>query len=110
MKKLFIALSVSCLLAQGSNADVKQPVKKAERGLEGSVETRIGSLEFDKGFPTDATVEKLYDEMDFQRAVQAYLWGLPMVEMAEWLGLDGAIVRPHGDLASPLAAAVVSAT
>jgi hypothetical protein len=22
--------------------------------------------------------------MDFQRAVQAYLWALPLVEMAEW--------------------------
>ncbi len=31
-------------------------------------------------------------------------------EMARWLGLDGTIVRPHGDLASPLAAAVVSVT
>jgi hypothetical protein len=65
-------------------ADTKQPVKKAKRGLEGTVKTRIGKLNFDKGFPTDETVEKLYDEMDFQRAVQAYLWGLPMVEMAEW--------------------------
>jgi len=65
-------------------ADTKQPVKKSERGLEGTVKTRIGTLEFEKGFPTNETVEKLYEEMDFQRAVQAYLWGLPMVEMAEW--------------------------
>jgi len=40
------------------------------------VETRIGTLEFThdfvSGFPTDATVEKLYDERDFQRACQAY--------------------------------------
>ena len=64
--------------------DTKQPVKKSERGLEGSVPTRIGTLEFENGFPSDATVEKLYEEMDFQRAVQVYLWGLPMVEMAEW--------------------------
>ncbi len=74
---LVIASSISI-------ADTKQPVKKAERALEGTLETRIGTLEFDKGYPTDATVTKLYDEMDFQRGVQAYLWGLPMVEMAEW--------------------------
>ena len=54
------------------------------RALEGAVETRVGTLEFVNGYPTDATIDKLYDEMDFQRAVQAYLWGLPMVEMAEW--------------------------
>ena len=43
-----------------------------------------GRLKFENGYPSDATVEKLYNELDFQRAVQAYLWGLPMVEMAEW--------------------------
>lgn len=65
-------------------SDTKKPEKKAERGLEGTVETRIGKLEFIKGYPSDETVAKLYNELDFQRACQAYLWGLPMVEMAEW--------------------------
>jgi hypothetical protein len=36
------------------------------------IETRIGRLEFThdfaNGYPTDATIEKLYDERDFQRA------------------------------------------
>ena len=27
---------------------------------------------------------KLYDELDFQRACQAYIWGLPIVGFAEW--------------------------
>jgi hypothetical protein len=52
------------------------------------VETRVGSLEFShdfaNGIPTAATVEQLYDELDFQRACQAYLWGLPIVALAEW--------------------------
>lgn len=43
------------------------------------VETRIGTLEFFDGFPDDATVEKLYDNLDFQRAVQAYLLAIPAV-------------------------------
>jgi hypothetical protein len=46
------------------------------------VETRIGALEFDMGMPTQETIRRLYDEMDFQRACQAYLWGLPIVSMA----------------------------
>jgi hypothetical protein len=58
--------------------------RKSARALEGTIETRIGKLEFVNGYPSDETVDKLYDELDFQRAVQAYLWGLPMVEMAEW--------------------------
>lgn len=52
------------------------------------VQTRIGELEFshafEHGYPTNETVRKLYDEMDFQRACQAYLWGLPFVSLAEW--------------------------
>jgi hypothetical protein len=48
-----------------------------------TIETRIGALEFThdfpNGFPTDETVETLYDERDFQRACQAYLWALPAV-------------------------------
>ena len=40
--------------------------------------TRFGELEFTSGYPTDETSQKLYDELDFQRAVQAYLWALPM--------------------------------
>ena len=46
--------------------------------------TRIGSLTFESGYPTDETVRKLYDEMDFQRASQAYLWGIPAVGINEW--------------------------
>src|SRR5689334_10207023 len=52
------------------------------------LETRIGTLEFShdiaNGLPTDATLEKLYDERDFQRACQAYLWALPAVSFVSW--------------------------
>jgi hypothetical protein len=47
-------------------------------------DTRIGKLTFESGYPSKETVQKLYDEMDFQRASQAYLWGLPIVGLAEW--------------------------
>ena len=42
-----------------------------------SVETRLGTLKFDDGFPDDATVQKVYDNLDFQRGVQAFLTGMP---------------------------------
>ena len=52
------------------------------------IQTRIGELEFThdfaNGYPTDATVEKIFDEMDFQRACQAYLWAIPLVSMSQW--------------------------
>jgi len=46
------------------------------------VETRLGPLHFFEGFPDDATVTKLYDNLDFQRAVQAYLLAIPAVSQA----------------------------
>ena len=52
------------------------------------IESRIGTLEFThdfaNGYPTDATVEALYDERDFQRACQVYLWSLPAVAFTSW--------------------------
>jgi hypothetical protein len=36
------------------------------------IETRMGGLDYKAGFPTAATVERLYDEMDYQRAVLAH--------------------------------------
>ena len=53
-----------------------------------TVNTRIGKLafthDFANGYPTDETVAKLFDEMDFQRACQAYIWALPLVSMSQW--------------------------
>jgi hypothetical protein len=41
------------------------------------IDTRIGKLsfthDFANGYPTKASIEKLYDERDFQRATQLYL-------------------------------------
>ncbi|MBX3028314.1 DUF1254 domain-containing protein [bacterium] len=46
------------------------------------VETRFGTLKFSGGFPDPASTEKLFDNLDFQRAVQAYLLALPVVSQA----------------------------
>jgi hypothetical protein len=43
------------------------------------VETSLGTLHFDGGVPDQATTDKLFDNLDFQRAVQAYLLALPPV-------------------------------
>lgn len=47
-------------------------------------DTRIGRLEFERGYPSPATVKTLFDQMDFQRATQAYLWSLPLMGFARW--------------------------
>jgi hypothetical protein len=44
-----------------------------------TVDTRIGKLDFELGVPTKASVKNLYDQIDFQRACQIYLWAWPIV-------------------------------
>ena len=46
------------------------------------VETRLGTLQFTDGFPDDATVEKVFDNLDFQHAVQAFLTSMPAASLA----------------------------
>jgi hypothetical protein len=45
------------------------------------VTTRLGTLKFTDGFPDRATTDKLYDNLAFQQAVQAYLAGMPAVSV-----------------------------
>jgi hypothetical protein len=44
-----------------------------------TLETRLGTLRFEGGVPDTASTDKLLDNLDFQRAVQAYLLALPPV-------------------------------
>jgi hypothetical protein len=46
-----------------------------------TMDTRLGTLKFFDGFPDKPTVEKVYDNLDFQRAVQSYLLALAPVNM-----------------------------
>src|SRR5512137_1872930 len=50
----------------------------------GTLDSRLGPLQFEGGYPTPESVARLYDELDFQRAVQAYLWAIPLVSFAHW--------------------------
>ena len=70
-------------------------------------DTRIGPLEFThdfaNGYPTDATVDKLYDERDFQRACQGYLWSLPAVSFTAWQrGINETLGARNGQIVSIL--------
>ncbi|MBC7833201.1 MAG: DUF1254 domain-containing protein, partial [Hyphomicrobium sp.] len=41
-----------------------------------TVDTSIGRLEFKDGVPSEATAQKLYDQLDLQRGVDAFMNGL----------------------------------
>jgi hypothetical protein len=71
-----------------------------------AVNTRIGELkfihDFANGYPTKETVEKLYDERDFQRACQAYLWAIPAVSYVAWQQGQASFGAGYGDIAEVL--------
>ena len=63
-----------------------------------AIETRLGTLTYEAGFPTDETARKLYDEMDFQRAVLAYQYADPLVSFYSiHVGFQSIGIEP-GDL------------
>jgi len=71
MKKLLIALSIAIL----STSSVYAVERTAQEVL-------ADSIELEAGQPAKELVQDLYDEMDFQRAVQAYIWATPFVSFA----------------------------
>lgn len=46
-----------------------------------TLDTRIGTLNFFDGVPDEATTQKVYDHLDFQRAFQAFMSGIQIASM-----------------------------
>lgn len=96
-------LSISLLLAAGiafaqQNPQTYRMTTPVPPGIAtpDKVTTSLGTLSFHDGVPDDATARKVYDNLDAQRALQAYLDALPAVSMMAMVrGLDqfGAVNR-----------------
>jgi hypothetical protein len=86
-QNLIIAAAFACALSVTATHGADAPKIKMTTEIPPSittpdqVKTRIGALKFSDGFPDRATVEKCYDNLDFQRGVQAYLTGLLAVSV-----------------------------
>jgi len=52
-----------------------------EISIADKVETRIGTLTFEDGFPTEETAQKIYDQLDFQRAVESVMMTTPAASL-----------------------------
>ncbi len=57
------------------------PIRPGRRHAD-KLETSIGTLNLNDGYPTAETVEKIYDNLDRSRALQAYLLAIPIVNQA----------------------------
>jgi hypothetical protein len=72
---LFMVLGLlvaSTAVAQTYKTDIPPAIMTPD-----SLETRLGTLRFTDGFPDEATVQKVYDNLDFQRGVQAFISTIP---------------------------------
>ncbi|MGZ9273864.1 MAG: DUF1214 domain-containing protein [Nitrospira sp.] len=90
--KSHLVIASFCAVAAGiTPADAQEPTRH---------ETRSGVLEFEaNGYPTDATVRRVQEEIDYQRAVQAYIHFVPAVGLMQWRnGHFGALGGKAGDL------------
>jgi hypothetical protein len=59
-------------------------------GIPDAVQTRLGPLRFFDGVPDETSTRTLFDNLDFQRAVEAYLLGLAPVDM---IAMRNALLR-----------------
>src|SRR5271166_762422 len=95
---LLILAAPSLSLAQAQKYKMETPIPPGITTPD-KVETRLGTLKFEGGYPDAATVEKVYDNLDFQRGVEAYLntmQGASLVAMRRGLREVGAVDGTFG--------------
>ena len=75
---ILLALTVTMISVNGQQAKYKMTTDiPASITTPDSVKTSLGTLRFFDGFPDEATVKKVYDNLDFQRGVQVFLTSIP---------------------------------
>lgn len=88
MKKLITVAMVAVVLAAGITWAAEPPKMKMTTEVPEGVatpdklETRLGTLTSVDGVPDKATAQKIYDNLDFQRGVQAYLNSMQIASLS----------------------------
>ena len=79
--KIYLMLTgflMSAVVTAGQPSAMKMTTEIPEAiTIADKVKTRIGTLTFDDGYPTEETAQKIYDQLDFQRAVEAIMMTTP---------------------------------
>ena len=65
-----------------AHADIRESMMSTESG---TVTTRTGPIDVVLGVPTAKSSQKLYDDMDYASALNAYIWGMPAVNQAGYI-------------------------
>ncbi|MDU0365365.1 DUF1254 domain-containing protein [Rhizobium sp. 25PS6] len=54
-----------------------------------TIQTPMGDIELQDNYFDNGASKRLYDEMDYQRASQAYIWSTPLVSVTTWRDNQG---------------------
>jgi hypothetical protein len=79
---LGFALVATGFVAQAADKPKYETEMPAGLTAPAEVETRLGTLRAKDGFPDKATIEKVFDNLDFQRGVQAILTAMPAASLS----------------------------
>lgn len=84
MKKIIAGLFICCAALSCNSPKSTVPEKIQTDMSESTGDPDTATIYMDKELPAKRSVGALFDKMDYQEAVQCYLWGLPIVAFAEW--------------------------
>jgi hypothetical protein len=65
------------------------PLERARLYGDETISTPIGDIELVNNYFDDDASQRLYDELDYQRAAQCYIWSTPLVSMTTWRDRQG---------------------
>ena len=72
LTRLMLSASIAALAGLGAAQAEVSDQTLMSLGAPDAIETDAGTLEFKDGVPTEATAQKVYDTLDFVRALEAY--------------------------------------
>jgi hypothetical protein len=83
-KNFLISFALCMLFVQLTTTAQYKMTTPIASGVEvpDKIESSIGTLNLNYGYPEEETVKKIYDNLDRSRALQAYLLGFPIVNQA----------------------------
>lgn len=86
--RLALATLVSSGFSSLARADGMSLTNAKLHGDE-TIEAPVGPIQLNDSYFDDAASKRLYDEMDYQRAAQAYIWSTPLVSVTTWRDNQG---------------------
>ncbi|CAB3809598.1 DUF1254 domain-containing protein [Paraburkholderia fynbosensis] len=86
---LLMVASMAGITSARAAGDRGVPLDKATLHGDENIQTSIGVIRLQDSYFDDDASRRLYDEMDYQRASQAYIWSMPLVSMISWRDNEG---------------------